>query len=66
MNEGDVVLFRPACEHVFLRNEAVVVPPTASLVLDVCDTFIGAPGLVIVIGHLLASRFFSGKRRDSI
>lgn len=66
MNEGDVVLFCPACEHVFLSNKAVVVPSTAALVLDVSKTFIGAPGLVIVIGHLLASRFFSGKRRDLI
>lgn len=52
MSEGDVVLFCPACKHVFLCDKAMVVPSLARLVLYVRDTFIRPPGLVVVVGHL--------------
>lgn len=61
MSEADVVLLSPACKHLFLRNKAMVVSSSAALVLDVCYTFITAPGLVVVVWHLLGSRFSSGK-----
>lgn len=63
MSEGDVVLFGPACEHLFLCDKAVVVPPSTALVLDVCHTFIRSPGLVVVVGQLLGSCFFPSERR---
>lgn len=63
VNEGDVVLFCPACKHVFLRNKAVVVPSSAALVLYVRYTFIGPPGLVVVVGHLSGSIFLSRKTK---
>ena len=62
MNERDVVLFRPACKHLFLCDEAVVVPSAAALVLDVRQTFIRPPGLVVVVGQLLVSSFFPRKK----
>lgn len=61
MSEADVVLLSPACKHLFLCNKAMVVSSSAALVLDVCYTFITAPGLVVVVWHLLGSRFSSGK-----
>lgn len=56
MSEGDVVPFGPPCKHLLLRDKAVVVASSAALILYVCDTFIGSPGLVVVVGHLLGSR----------
>lgn len=61
MSEANVVLLSPACKHLFLCNKAMVVSSSAALVLDVCYTFITAPGLVVVVWHLLGSRFSSGK-----
>lgn len=61
MNEGDVVLFRPACKHLLLRDEAVVVPSSTAFMLGVSHTLIGTPGLVVVVRNLLNSRLFPGK-----
>ena len=66
VSEGDVVLLCPACKHLFLCNEAVVVSSPAALALYVSDTFIRPPGFVVVIGNLLGSRFFSGKQDTSL
>lgn len=33
MSEGDVVLLRPVCKHLFLSNEAMVVPSSTALIL---------------------------------
>lgn len=59
MSEADVVLLSPACKHLFLCNKAMVVSSSAALVLDVRYTFITAPGFVVVVWHLLGSRFSS-------
>lgn len=57
MSEGDVVLLCPACKHLFLCDEAMVVSSSAALILYVCYTFIRPPGFVVVVWHLLGSRF---------
>lgn len=61
MNEGDVVLFCPACKHLFLRDETVVVSSSTAFVLGVSHTLIWTPGLVVVVGNLLSSCLLSGK-----
>lgn len=61
MNEGDVVPFGPACKHLFLRDEAVVVSSSTAFVLGVSHTLIRTPGLVVVVGNLLSSCMISGK-----
>lgn len=55
MSEGDVVPLRPACKHLLLGDEAVVVSSSAALVQNVRDTFVEPSGFVVVIGHLLGS-----------
>lgn len=62
MNEGNVVVFGPACKHLLLRDEAVVVSSPTAFVLGVSHTLIGAPGLVVVVGDLFGSCLFPGKR----
>lgn len=62
MSEGDVVPFGPPRKHLLLRDEAVVVASSTALVLYVRETFIGSPGLVVVVGHLLGSRLLPGRR----
>lgn len=62
MNECDVVLFCPVCEHLFFCNKAVVVSSSAAFILDVCVTLIRTPGLVVVVGHLLRSSLFPTQR----
>lgn len=58
MSEGDVVLLGPASEHLLLRDEAVVVPSAAALVLDVHQTLVRASGFVVVVRQLLGPRLF--------
>lgn len=65
MNEGNVVLFGPACKDLLLRDEAVVVSSPTAFVLGVSHTLIRAPGLVVVVGDLFGSRLFPGKRKHS-
>lgn len=62
MSEGDVVPLGPPRKHLLLRDKAVVVASSTALVLYVRDTFIGSPGLVVVIGHLLGSRLLPGRK----
>lgn len=59
MDEGDVVQFCPACKHLLLRDEAVMVPSSTAFVLGVGHTLIRTPGLVVVVGNLLSSFLLS-------
>lgn len=61
MDEGDVVQFCPACKHLLLRDEAVMVPSSTAFMLGVGHTLIRTPGLVVVVGNLLSSFLLSGK-----
>lgn len=63
MDEGDVVLFCPACKHLFLRDEAVVVSSPTAFVLGVGHTLIRTSGLVVVVGNLLSSLLLSGEKK---
>lgn len=65
MNEGDVVLLSPACKHQFLGDEAVVVSSSTAFVLGVGHTLVGTPGLVVVVGDLLPSCLFPGKKKKT-
>jgi len=60
--EGDVVLLGPACEHVFLGDEAMVVASATPFILQVRHTLVGPPRLVVVVGYLLGA-FFSEKTK---
>lgn len=62
MSEGDIILLGPVCEHLFLRDEPMVGSLSALLVLQVGDTLFWAPGLVVVVGHLLGLGLFSRRR----
>lgn len=59
VSECDIVQLCPACKHMFLCNKAMVASSPAAFILDVHETFIGAHGFVVVVGHLLRCRFFS-------
>ena len=57
MSECDIIQLCPACKHMLLCYKAMVVPSPTSLVLKVCHTFIGSPGLIVVVRHFLGSLF---------
>lgn len=61
MSKGDVVPFCPACKHLFLRDEAVMVSSSTAFVLGVSHTLIWTPGLVVVVGNLLSACLLSVK-----
>lgn len=53
---ANVVLLSPACEHLFLSDEAMVWSTAPPLVLQVRYTLVWTSGFVIVIGHSFGLR----------
>lgn len=62
MRKSDVVLLSPACKHLLLSDEAMVVSSSAALVLHVHYTFVTPSWFVVVVRHLLGCGVFSTGR----